>query len=65
MPRTASNETILANGFSAVKTGDMATAEKMEALLAAKMKSAAPAPAGGAHADHGGAPAPVAAGIPR
>src|SRR5918995_2034844 len=32
----ASNETILANGFSAVKTGDMATAEKMEALLATK-----------------------------
>ena len=36
----ASNETILANGFSAVKTGDMATAEKMEALLAAKAKAA-------------------------
>ena len=61
---SASNETILANGFSAVKTGDLATAEKMTALLAAKMKSAAPAAAGGAHADHGGAPAPVAAGIP-
>ena len=28
---SASNETILANGFSAVKTGDMATAERMEA----------------------------------
>ena len=44
----ASNETILANGFSAVKTGDMATAEKMEAMLAAKVKAAAPggAPAG-------------------
>jgi tetratricopeptide (TPR) repeat protein len=54
----ATNETILANGFSAVKTGDLATAEKMEALLAAK---AAAAPGGAAtanpHADHG-APAP-------
>jgi hypothetical protein len=62
----ASNETILANGISAVKTGDMATAEKMEALLAAKAKAAPasagasagkPAPAASAHADHGGAPA--------
>ncbi len=59
---TASNETILANGFSAVKTGDLATAEKMTALLAAKVKAAAPAAAGGAHADHGGAPPPVTAG---
>lgn len=58
----ASNETILANGFSAVKTGDMATAEKMEALLAAKAKAA---PGGAAesnpHADHGAAPKPVPA----
>lgn len=58
----ASNETILANGFSAVKTGDLATAERMTALLAAKVKAAAPAPAAGAHADHGGAPAPVTTG---
>jgi hypothetical protein len=67
----ASNETILANGFSAVKTGDMATAEKMEALLATKAKAApasagatagrpAEAAAGGAHADH--MPAPAAPG---
>ena len=53
----ATNETILANGFSAVKTGDMDTAAKMEALLA---KKAAAAPGGAAstnpHADHGGAP---------
>jgi tetratricopeptide (TPR) repeat protein len=56
----ASNETLLANGFSAVKTGDMATAEKMAAQLAAKIKTAAPA-AGGGHADHGGAPAPAPA----
>ena len=61
---SASNETILANGFSAVKTGDVATAQEMTALLAAKVKAAAPPPAGGAHADHGGAPAPVTAGIP-
>ncbi len=58
----ASNETILANGFSAVKTGDIGTAEKMEALLAAKAKASAPAPAAGAHADHGGAPPPVTTG---
>ena len=32
----ASAETILANGMSAVKTGDLATAEKMAAMLAAK-----------------------------
>jgi tetratricopeptide (TPR) repeat protein len=58
----ASNETILANGFSAVKTGDLATAEKMEAALAAKVKAApgAPAPAN-PHAEHGAAPAPAPA----
>ena len=60
---SASNETMLANGLSAVKTGDLATAEKMEALLAAKAQAAPAAPpAGGAHADHGAgagsAPAP-------
>ncbi len=57
-----SNATILANGFSAVKTGDMATAGKMEAMLAAKLKAApggAPPPAN-PHAEHGG-PAPAAA----
>ena len=50
----ASNDTILANGFSAVKTGDMATAEKMEALLAGKAKAApsASAPAANPHAEH-------------
>ncbi len=61
---SASNETILANGFSAVKTGDMATAEKMEALLAAKVKAAAPAARRRRpHADHGARPRrPAAAG---
>ena len=57
----ASNETVLANGLSAVKTGDLATAEKMEALLAAKAQAApGGAAAGGAHAEHGPAPAPAA-----
>jgi hypothetical protein len=57
----ASNETILANGFSAVKTGDMGTAAKMEAMLTAKANAApggAPAPAN-PHAEHGAAPAPT------
>jgi len=62
-PDSATTEAILANGFSAVKTHDLATAEKMEALLTAKVKAAAPA-AAGAHADHGGAPPPVPTGPP-
>jgi tetratricopeptide (TPR) repeat protein len=60
LPENASNETILANGFSAVKTGDIATAQKMEALLASKAPSESP----GAHADHGAAPAPAGPGGP-
>jgi hypothetical protein len=52
----ASAETILANGMSAVKTGDLATAEKMSALLAAKAPAAG---GGGAHADHGAPAAPA------
>ena len=32
----ASDATVFANGLSAVKTGDLATAEKMQALLATK-----------------------------
>jgi tetratricopeptide (TPR) repeat protein len=56
----ASNETLLANGFSAVRTGDLATAEKMAAQLGAKIKAPAPA-AGDSHADHAGAPAPAPA----
>ena len=51
---SASNETIFANGVSAARTNDLATAERMLAMLEKK----APAPAGGgAHADHGAAPA--------
>jgi hypothetical protein len=57
-----SNETLLANGMSAVKTGDLATAEKMEALLAAKAQAApADGAAAGAHAEHGPTPPPAAA----
>ena len=55
----ATNETVLANGFSAAKTGDLATAEQMAAQLASKIKTTAPA--AGGHADHGGAPAPAPA----
>jgi tetratricopeptide (TPR) repeat protein len=60
----ASNETLLANGISAVKTGDLATAAKMETLLAAKAQAApgGAAAAAGAHADHGPAPAAPAPG---
>jgi tetratricopeptide (TPR) repeat protein len=58
----ASNETLLANGMSAVRTGDLATAEKMEALLAAKAGgSAGENGAAGTHADHGAAPPPAPA----
>jgi tetratricopeptide (TPR) repeat protein len=61
----ASDETILANGLSAVKTGDVATAQKMEAMLAAKVqKSPGGAAAGGPHADHGPAPAATGGGSP-
>jgi tetratricopeptide (TPR) repeat protein len=60
----ASGETILANGVSALRTGDLDTAHKMEALLA--KRAGAPATteaAGGAHADHGApAPPPVSGG---
>ncbi len=50
----ASHETILANGMSAVKTGDVATAEKMVAMLASATGGG---DSGGGHADHGAAPA--------
>jgi hypothetical protein len=59
----ASNETIFANGMSAVKTGDLATADRMAAMLTAKAQSA---PGGGAgpHADHAPAPATAPPGGP-
>lgn len=56
----ASAETIFANGVSALRTGDVATATQMEVRLAARAgATAATAGAGGAHADHGGAPPPA------
>jgi predicted Zn-dependent protease len=60
----ASAETIFANGMSAVRTGDLATAEKMADLLGAKAGVAPRAEGGGAHADHGPAPAAGAGGNP-
>jgi hypothetical protein len=54
----ASEETILANGMSAVRTGDLATADKMLAMLAARFKAAPNSAPAGAHADHGAASTP-------
>jgi tetratricopeptide (TPR) repeat protein len=54
----ASTETLLANGMSAVHTGDLATAEKMLAALATRAGGPAAA-AANPHADHGAAPAPA------
>lgn len=59
---TASNETIFANGMSAVKTGDIATAGKMEGLLAAKVQAAPGGAPAGPHADHLPVPAAAPAG---
>jgi tetratricopeptide (TPR) repeat protein len=56
---TASDDTILANGMSAVRTGDMATAEKMLAMLETKAKAAPGGAPAGPHADHQPAPAPA------
>jgi tetratricopeptide (TPR) repeat protein len=50
----AADETVFANGVSAVRTNDLATAQKMLDMLSKKVPDA---PAGGAHADHGPAPA--------
>jgi tetratricopeptide (TPR) repeat protein len=51
---SAPDANVFANGVSADRTSDLATAEKMRAILEKK----APEPAGGgAHADHGPAPA--------
>ncbi len=59
IPESASNETIFANGMSAIRTGDMASAAAMEKRLAAR----APAPAPpGPHADHGAAPSAATGG---
>jgi hypothetical protein len=58
----ASVETVLANGLSAVRTGDLATADKMEAILAVRAAAAPGEAAAGPHADHNPAPAPPVAG---
>ncbi|OFW19182.1 MAG: hypothetical protein A3H97_23705 [Acidobacteria bacterium RIFCSPLOWO2_02_FULL_65_29] len=58
----ASNEAVLANGISALRTGDLATAEKMEAMLAAKAAAAPGETPAGAHADHGAPPPPAPGG---
>jgi tetratricopeptide (TPR) repeat protein len=57
----ASDETILANGMSAARTNDLATAERMLALLEKKAPTSTNA---GAHADHGPASAEATAGKP-
>jgi hypothetical protein len=56
----ASDEIVFANGVSAVRTNDVATADRMLALLEKKAPASTSA-AGGAHADHG--PAPAAPGL--
>jgi hypothetical protein len=59
----ASNETLFANGMSAIHLGDRTVADQMLNKLAAK--AGAPtttAAASGPHADHGGAPPPPPAG---
>ena len=57
---SASIATVFANGLSAVATGDAAVADRMLARLAVSAKMGVQE-AGGAHADHGAAPAPAAA----
>jgi len=57
----APEETVFANGVSAARTGDLATAAKMLAILE-KKAPAAPETGGDGHADHGGAPAAVSMG---
>jgi tetratricopeptide (TPR) repeat protein len=59
MPEDASDEELLANGMSAVRLGDLETAEKMEKRLAQKASSSSASESeGSAHAGHGGAPPP-------
>ena len=55
-------ETLFANGVSAARTGDVATAGRMLALLEKKLPARSEG-GGGPHADHGGAP-PAAGGNP-
>jgi tetratricopeptide (TPR) repeat protein len=63
LAENASNETILASGISAARTGNVAAAEKAEAMLAAKVKTGAGAAASAdPHASHGAAASAPAAG---
>jgi tetratricopeptide (TPR) repeat protein len=55
MAENASEEEIFANGMSAVKTSDLATADEMEKRLFERAEKKTEA--GGAHAGHGAAPA--------
>jgi tetratricopeptide (TPR) repeat protein len=59
LPDDASEEAMLANAMSAVRTGDLAAAEQAEQRLAAKAGKPAATGGGGAHADHGAAPMPA------
>ena len=58
----ATDETVFANGVSAVRTNDLAAADRMLALL--EKKAPAPTAAAGAHADHAPVPAAPAAANP-
>ena len=54
MPDTAWNEELLANGLSAVRTGDLAAAREMVRRLSERVAQPGPETPGGAHAGHGG-----------
>jgi tetratricopeptide (TPR) repeat protein len=59
LPEDASDEELLANGLSAIRLGDLETAQKMEKRLAEKASGSSTSESGGgAHAGHGGAPPP-------
>ncbi len=61
MPDTARDEELLANGLSAVRTGDLAAAQEMARRLSERVAQPGPETPGGAHAGHG-APVPAATG---
>jgi tetratricopeptide (TPR) repeat protein len=56
MPETAGDEELLANGLSAVRTGDPATAQEMARRLSERVAKSGPDAPGGPHASHGPAP---------
>ena len=61
MPDTARDEELLANGLSAVRTGDLAAAQEMARRLSERVAQPGPETPGGAHAGHGG-PVPASTG---